>query len=211
MLRLKTFVMFALSVCLFSMNQILSAESFNEDAFISLTQDPQLMLRKQHRSGCDNRDNRNCDRRIRPLRLRDFEGAWVFSRETVGGLGGVTSTGTPSEGSAAILDGQAVFDRNGHGVVNFASAAVYNGTPGAILNITIPPGQATITITITDPVNGIGTLAVSDPLQGFDADLIAIRSKSTGRVIRFIGHRTSVPTGLGNDGVTHYIFERQFQ
>lgn len=215
MLRLKTFKMFALFVCLFSMAQLLNAESFNEDAIISLMQDGQLMRRKNHKVDSDDNDNKvngNCKNRVKPLRLKDFEGAWVFTRETLGGLGGETSsTGTPSVGSAVIIDGQVVFDRNGHGVVNFASSAQYNGTPGDITNITASPGEATVTLTITDPVNGIGMFAVSDPLRVFEetADLVAIRSKSTGCVLKFIGHRTSVPTRARY--VTRYIVERQLQ
>lgn len=215
-MRLKIFKIFALSFCLFATAQMLNAESFDKDAMISLMRDPQLMLRSKHQRGDrddnDNRAKKNCKSKVKPLKLKDFEGAWVFRRETLGGLGGATSTGTPSIGASVIIDGQVVFDRNGHGVVNFASSAEYDGVPGNVTNITIPPGDATVTLTITDPVNGIGTFNVSVPLIVFDetADLIAFRSKSNGCVIKFIGHRTSMPVG-GAFSVTRYTIERQFQ
>jgi len=209
MLGFQKFKMIALCVCLFSMDRMLNAESFNNDGLISLMQDSQVMLRAHQRSDDGGKGDRKC--KIEKFKLKDFEGAWVFRRETLGGLGGVTRTGTASEGSSVTIDGQVVFDKKGNGVINFAALAVYNGTPGEFVFTTFPPGEASATLTITDPVNGIGTFTVSDSVHNFfdEADLLAIRSRSSGLVIKFIGHRTNIPLH-DNDNVTHYVFERQF-
>jgi len=210
MLSFKKFRVIALCVCLFSMDRMLNAESFNDDAIKSSMENSQLMLRAQQRNDEGGKESRKC--KIKKLKLKDFEGAWVLNRQTLGGLGGVTRTGTPSEGSASIVDGQVVFDKHGNGIVNFASIAMYNGTPGDIINFTLPPGQASVTVTITDPVNGVGTFIFSDPVFNFfdTGDFLAIRSKSSRKVIEVRGHRTNIPP-LDNDNVTHYVFERQYQ
>jgi len=210
MLSFKRFRLIALCVCLFSMDRMLTAEFSTRDPMISLMEDSQLMLRSQQRSHDNGKGHRKC--KVKKLKLKDFEGAWIISRQSLGGLGGVTRTGNASEGSSTIVDAQVVFDKRGNGFVNFASIAMYNGVPGDIITFTAPPGQSSVTVTITDPVNGVGTFIFSDPVFNFfdTADFIAIRSKSSGEVVKIIGHRTNIPP-LDNDNVTRYVFERQHQ
>ncbi len=138
------------------------------------------------------------------LTLKDFAGAWTISADSIGGVAGPTAVG-----HSATFDGQVTFDKNGNGTVNFLSGVEYAGTKGSINVITF--SGVTITLTITDPINGIGVLTVTDTTPPFNdtADIIVTRSLSTGQAIEIEGH------GTGSDAETTFIvaysLKRQYQ
>lgn len=143
--------------------------------------------------------------KLKPLSVRDFEGEWAFSSRSVGGVSGADRIG-----ESIVIDGQASFNKRGEGKPNFASGAIYSGVVGSVETFTFDPVQATLKISITDAKHGVGSIAIKDPSLGISVsiDFIAIRSH-TGEVVRFEGHRTSVPADAAS--ITSYVFVRQVQ
>jgi hypothetical protein len=144
--------------------------------------------------------------RVGPLSPKDFAGEWILTANSTGGVSGPTAIG-----ASFTLHGQIHFDKNGNGRFNFASGSVYAGTPGQVFPINIGPGQATVQLQITDPINGIGSIVIAAPAIGYDETLsfIATRSKKDGLAIRIEGNRTSVDSTTF--GVLSYTMRRQYQ
>lgn len=173
-------------MALSSMHYVASAEN------ISINEDVEQCLEKR------------CCRGVRELTLKDFAGDWIFEVDTVGGVAGPTAVGT-----SLTIDGQVTFNSLGIGIVNHAAGVLYSGVVGSVVQFNLTPGVATVTITITDPVFGVGTMLISDPGFSETVDFVVIRSKTSGKVLKFEGHRTSVNAQTSAVGV--YSFERQYQ
>lgn len=142
---------------------------------------------------------------MRPLQLSDFAGNWIFAADSLGGVSGQATLGT-----SQTVDGQVFFDSNGNGIVNFVSSALYAGNPGHLIVLS-GSDDATITLTITDPVHGVGTFFVNVPVftLSLTVEFVVVRSKDTGKAIKFEGHSiTELPITTHVDSFT---FERQYQ
>lgn len=145
------------------------------------------------------------EKSVRPLQLCDFAGNWIFGANSLGGV-----TGESTLGTSQTVDGQVFFDRNGNGIVNFVSSAIYAGIPGQLIVLS-GSDDATITITITDPVHGVGTFFVNVPALSLSltVEFVAVRSKDTGKAIRLEGHSiTALPI---TTHVASFTFERQYE
>jgi hypothetical protein len=151
------------------------------------------------------RDFPDCENSVRPLQLNDFAGNWIFGADSLGGVSGGSTVGT-----SQTIDGQVFFDRHGNGIVNFVSSALYAGLPGHLIVLS-GSDDATITITITDPVHGVGTFFVNIPALplSLTVNFVVVRSKKTGKAIRIEGHSiTALPITTHVDSFT---FERQYE
>lgn len=144
-------------------------------------------------------DNQECQKL---LNLKDFAGAWTFGIDSLGGVAGPAALG-----SSFTIDGQVTFDTHGVGTVNFASGAQYSGDPGSFITFSATGGI--FTLTITDPIHGIGTMVFTTPGETVTVDVIVTRDKRTGKAIGMEGHETTFdPT---TDTLVRYSFSRQYQ
>ena len=91
----------------------------------------------------------------RDFMLKDFVGAWIFSAHTIGGLGQETGSGEAIGGIKRF-----VFDATGTGKVNAGTVVVY-GADNKLGVFDINEEDA-ITLKLTDPASGAGTLTSVD-------------------------------------------------
>lgn len=196
MFNMNIFKSLAVSSML-SVGCVASAQSV--DSF--MTDETHMNVGHRHTS----RDSHDCKKSVKPLRLKDFAGDWIFAADSLGGVSGQSTLGT-----SQTVDGQVSFDRNGNGIVHFVSSVLYAGQPGQLIVLS-GSDDATITITITDPVHGVGTFLVNVPSLALSltVNFVVVRSKDTGKALRFEGHSiTALPITTHVDSFT---FERQYE
>jgi len=147
------------------------------------------------------------------FKLRDFAGDWVFNGTTVGGVAGPSAIGT-----STVSIGQVHMGTQGTGTASFISGSIYAGVPGhitAFQRVSTPTTPAAeITIVLTDPVNGVGTLTINSTLLPpffHTYDIIAIRSKKTGQVIKLISQQNNQNASSTESNVNIVVWERQAQ
>ncbi len=206
MLRVKTFEMIAWSFALFTMPCIASEQTLNVTSNLVDESTIEQKVEKHGLSGFSGyreRDNRHS--KIKSLKLADFAGAWVIGADSVGGVSGAGTTGT-----SLTIDGQISFDEFGNGTAHFLAGASYAGTPGDVTFFRILAGT-TITLSLTDPIHGVGTVSIVNPSFGINetVNFVAIRSKKDGSPLILKGHPISVGSTISH--VLSYTLERQFQ
>ena len=91
----------------------------------------------------------------RDFMLKDFVGAWIFSAHTIGGLGQETGPGEAIGGIKRFI-----FHANGTGQVNDGTVVVYGADNK--LGVFDINEEDTITLNLTDPASGSGTLTSVD-------------------------------------------------
>lgn len=210
----KTFKMSALSFTLSALCCIANVQGENT-APSSLADEYVMASHSDHDKDCDHKGrhrDKHSHRDIRPLRLNDFAGAFIFSIDSLGGIGAETPIlHQPTVGTAQTFDGHITFDKKGNGVIDFGGGAIYGGSPGNVLAVDLA-GTA-ITITITDPVLGVGSLHITNPTLIIPVDdmvdFVTVRSKDTGKVVRLEGHRSSF-TSI-ESSIFSYTIERAHQ
>ena len=137
------------------------------------------------------REVRKFGKRIknRPLELSDFEGQWVVSAQSVGGL-----SGPDKIGNALSITGQMTVDRHGKGIINYGVITKYQGTPGETEN-SIKDKLYDLEIEILDAKKGVAILRFDGPLPDPIVKSISTyfsvvnRSKKTGKVLEVTGQR----------------------
>jgi hypothetical protein len=131
-----------------------------------------------------------CHKNSKKIKLKDFQGPWIFSFTSVGGLAGLDTTGT-----AHAVDVLVSFDSHGLGVLDFGSASDYSGTPGDVTLAQLIPKSVTFIITLTDPENGIAEMMVDNSISGVKESFdIVVNKKSKGQAILMGGHATQFNT-----------------
>jgi hypothetical protein len=214
MLRLKTFEILAWSFALFAMPCMANEQTL--DVIPNLSVDEctieQNAERCSHssfsghhergklRNRCHKRRNR-----IKPLKLADFAGDWVIGVDSVGGVSGGATIGT-----SITIDGQFFFDQFGNGTANFFEGAIYAGTPGQVMFISASKFGNTITLSLTDPIHGIGTISFVIPSIDLieTVNFVTIRSKEDGSPIRLEGHPITASSTISR--TASYTLRRQF-
>lgn len=154
------------------------------------------------RCACDEERGHSRGRKIKPLKLSDFEGEWILGADSVGGV-----AGAEARGDSYTFDGQVSIYRDGFGKMNFFEGAVYNGIETRFIDLS----NLDLQLTISDPYLGTGTLEFTDPAAhlSFSANFVAVRSPK-GKALRLEGHSTS-EAPIINRSVTSYTLERQYQ
>jgi hypothetical protein len=148
-----------------------------------------------------------CDERVaRRFKVKDFEGNWVFTVVSIGGV-----TGENTIGHSTTSDGQASINKCGIGVLNHYEGVTYAGVPGEIFHFSSTPGVPSLVIELTDPLIGVGSITITDPEIGVVevVDFVAVRERKTGKVIRLEGH--GVSTFPITQDISTYVLIRQDQ
>ncbi len=137
---------------------------------------PSLVSAACGERGLDPRVERNHD-----LRLGDFSGEFVVFGQSVGGVAGALTSGYSSTAIA-----QASIDKCGNARFHFLAINDYTGPIGTPIESELYT-EVSGTITIVDAQHGIGNITLSGPLAGASIDFVAIRSKSSGKVVALHG------------------------
>ncbi|MFO1413903.1 MAG: hypothetical protein U1F10_08350 [Burkholderiales bacterium] len=133
--------------------------------------------------------------------LKDFAGDWVLASNSAGGVGINAGPGI----SSAVLR-HITLDANGNGTENNGSFVFYVES-GTIKEYTTVAGE-TVTLTLTDPANGAGTITITDTssFHGMTAyNFLATRSR-TGAVNKLF---LILVSEFGNRVVVSGVLERQ--
>ena len=191
MWQLRTFKIMVLSFSLLAVSCLSSGQADQTDSLDST-------IRIIEKDGC----KKSKTREIKPIRLADFEGDWVISIDSIGGV-----VGTGAVGVSATFDGQVTFDRKGNGEVHFLEGATFDGTTTKFLD----QSRFELHIRLSDPHRGTGVIEILDPptQETFSVNFVAIRSRD-GKAIRLEGHESSANPGNA-PAVLSYTFERQIQ
>lgn len=135
------------------------------------------------------------------FKLKEFAGDWILSSSSVGGVGINAGPGI----SSAVLR-HVTFDKHGNGTENNITRTFYlaDGTLHKFIGVNVE----SITLTLTDPVHGAGSIVIKDSaaFQGISAyNFIATRSKK-GKINKLF---LILVEGLGNTLVVNGVLERQ--
>lgn len=137
------------------------------------------------------------------FKLKEFEGDWILSSSSVGGLGINAGPGI----SSAVLR-QVNFDKHGHGTENIVNRVFY--LPDGTLQKFIGVNVESITLSLTNPAHGAGTITIKDSafFQGTSIyNFIATRNKK-GKINKLF---LILVEGLGNTLVVNGVLERQLE
>lgn len=209
MLKMKTWILPSLSAFLM-LSSMASAESLdlNKNGLPLINENSieqnieQAKHSSSHRGRQGNKEKHS--KKIKPLQLKDFEGAYLLSVDTIGGVFNTIST---TNGSSLTFDGQATIDKHGNVLVNFVSGAAYAGFPGHVQ--LFQTSGDTFKIVITNATFGTGTVAGTFLGLPFTIDFVVIRSKEDGSVLSLQGHRTDpIPTA---NSISLFNLDKQYQ
>ena len=141
----------------------------------------------------------------RSFQLKDFSGEWIFHSTSVGGLGTESGPGVTS----AVLR-KINIDTKGIGIESNGTFVFY-GSDGVLKEYKEVSGEI-ITVNLTDPVNGAGTITVQDSTS-FKAtseyNFLAIRNRSG--IVTKIQLIMVSTTSSSNKVVVTGVAERQLQ
>lgn len=140
---------------------------------------------------------------LREFQLKEFEGDWILTSNSAGGVGVNTGPGI----SSGVLR-QVTFDKNGIGTENYVTRMFYlaNGTLFKAVGLNVE----SITLVLTDPIHGAGSIIIQDHASiGAPSiyNFIAKRNKK-GKINKLF---LILIEGAGNQIIVTGALERQFE
>lgn len=135
------------------------------------------------------------------FQLREFAGDWILSSSSAGGVGVNSGPGI----SSAVLR-HVTFDKHGSGTENNVTRIFY--LPDGTLFKSIGENVRSITLNLTDPINGAGNITIVDnaTINGVSIyNFIATRNKR-GKINKLY---LILIEGAGNTLVVTGVLERQ--
>lgn len=135
------------------------------------------------------------------FKIKEFAGDWILSSSSSGGVGINSGPGI----SSAVLR-HVTFDKHGKGTENDVSRVFYlpDGSLAKFININVD----SITLALTDPIHGAGSITITDSTAFHGTSVynfIATRNKK-GKINKLF---LILVEGLGNSIVVSGVLERQ--
>lgn len=182
MLKVSSFRI--LSYLLFAANTCFALPMSNMEGS-QLTQDNPIV----EQNGQYHQKNQKNRKPIQKLKLSDFQGEWIGSAESVGGL-----SGNDKIGNVQAIVMQSTIDSKGRGILNYGRITYYQGIQGETINL-VKDKLFGFKIKIIDAEKGVISIifySLTDPVDSQTSSTyfaVVNRNKKTREVTSIIGQR----------------------